>query len=117
MAEDFRVAVEYHGTLGYIAYDAAAKAVAVHLKDAEGRERAEKFLSEPHSIRVPRESLLDFAEEQIHPLADVRSLQTVLTRLWEATDVRVDWSRPVDYVIAHPDLSTTEKAMPAEAHA
>ena len=25
-------------------------------------------------------------------------LQLALTRLWEVTDVHVDWSRPVDYV-------------------
>ena len=28
----------------------------------------------------------------------METLQLALTRLWEATDVHVDWSRPVDYV-------------------
>ena len=37
----------------------------------------------------------------LDPTADVESFKTALTRLWEATDVHVDWSRPVDYVKEH----------------
>ena len=40
----------------------------------------------------------DFTTITINPLDDVETLQLALTRLWEATDVHVDWSRPVDYV-------------------
>ena len=45
---------------------------------------------------------MDFTTEKINPLADVKSLKTALTRLWNQTGVHVDWSRPVDYVKEHP---------------
>ena len=45
---------------------------------------------------------MDFTHETIDPLADLKSLQTALTRLWGATNVSVDWSRPVEYVRLHP---------------
>ena len=38
----------------------------------------------------------------IYSLADVHRLHTALTLLWGATNVSVDWSRPVDYVKQHP---------------
>ena len=40
---------------------------------------------------------ITFADAVVDP-DDVETLQLALTRLWEATDVHVDWSRPVDYV-------------------
>ena len=45
---------------------------------------------------------MDFTEETVDPLADVESFKLALTRLWNNTQVTVDWSRPVDYVKAHP---------------
>jgi hypothetical protein len=42
-------------------------------------------------------------------LASVENLKIALTRLWEATQVHVDWSRPVEYVRQHPRLSDTKK--------
>ena len=45
---------------------------------------------------------MDFTTEKIDPLANEESLKLALTRLWNATKVHVDWSRPVDYVKAHP---------------
>ena len=45
---------------------------------------------------------MDFTEMTIDPLADIKSFQTALTRLWNMTQVHVDWSRPIDYVKAHP---------------
>ena len=79
-----------------------AKTVKVCLDDAQAVADAEKFLSEKHEIRVPHETLRDFSEVTVDPLADEKSFQLVLTRLWENTGVHVDWSRPVDYVKAHP---------------
>jgi hypothetical protein len=108
MADNFRVAVEYQGQLGYIEYEADKKDIVVHLEDAVGRKAAEEFLAVPHEIRVPHETLLDFSAAIIQPAADVESFKLVLTRLWENTGVRVDWSRPVDYVIAHPTLASTK---------
>ena len=102
MEKNFSVAISYKENLGYVEYDAAEKKIKVVLNDEEGRSKAENFLSQVHTVAIPHQTLLDFTEEKIDPTADAESLQIVLTRLWEATGVHVDWSRPVDYVKAHP---------------
>ena len=45
---------------------------------------------------------MDFTQETIDPQGDRASFELALTRLWEATQVHVDWSRPVEYVKTHP---------------
>ncbi|MBE8955144.1 MAG: hypothetical protein SR2Q5_05645 [Quinella sp. 2Q5] len=100
--ENFSVAISYRGSLGWVEYDEATRKVIVNLGDADGKARAEKFLTTTHEIKIPHETLLDFTAETIDPTANAESLKIVLTRLWEATGVHVDWSRPVDYVKAHP---------------
>ena len=98
----YSVAVSCRNSIGWGEYDREAKTVKVCLDDAQAVADAEKFLSEKHEIRVPHETLRDFTEVTVDPLADEKSFQLVLTRLWENTGVHVDWSRPVDYVKAHP---------------
>ncbi len=100
--ENFSVAISYNGSLGWVEYDEAERKVKVNLDDAEGKALAEKFLTTSHEIKIPHETLLDFTAENIDPNESAKNLQIVLTRLWEATGVHVDWSRPVDYVKAHP---------------
>lgn len=102
MADNFRVAISYQKDLGYIEYDAVAKKATVHLANDEGKKLTEDYLAEPHDIRVPHQTLMDFTTVTVDPQADVASLKLALTRLWNHTKVQVDWSRPVDYVIAHP---------------
>lgn len=101
MAITYSVAISYQKDLGWIDYDADQKKATVHLANEEGRKRVEDYLGKTHQINVPHETLMDFTHETIDPQADVKSLQTALTRLWEATDVSVDWSRPVEYVRLH----------------
>ena len=79
----YSVAVSCRGVNGWVEYDTEAKTVKVFLDDEKAVADAEKFLSEKHVIKVPHESLLDFTEN---------------------TEVHVDWSRPVEYVKAHPTL-------------
>jgi len=100
--ENFSVAISYGESLGYVEYDNAQNKVIVVLGDEDGRRKAENFLTTIHEIKVPHETLLDFTAEKINPQADVASLKIALTRMWEVTGVHVDWSRPVDYVKAHP---------------
>ena len=100
--ENFSVAISYKGSLGWVEYDEATRKVSVNLGDATGKSLAEKFLTTPHEIQIPHETLLDFTTEMIAPEESVDNLKLILTRLWEATGVHVDWSRPVDYVKAHP---------------
>jgi len=100
--ENFSVAISYKASLGWVEYDEATKKVLVTLGDEDGRKLAEKFLTTPHEIKIPHETLLDFTAENIDPNESAENLKIVLTRLWEATGVHVDWSRPVDYVKKNP---------------
>lgn len=102
MAITYSVAISYKNDLGWIDYDEAAKKATVHLANEEGKKKVEEYLSKTHEINIPHKTLMDFTHETIDPLADLKSLQTALTRLWGVTDVSVDWSRPVDYVKLHP---------------
>ncbi len=104
MDKIYSVAVSCRGANGWVEFDTEAKTVKVFLDDEKAVADAEKFLTEKHQIKIPQDSLLDFVEKTVDPLEDVESFQTVLTRLWENTDVHVDWSRPVEYVKAHPTL-------------
>ena len=98
----YSVAISYGDDLGYIDYNKDDKTAQVTLANEEGKSKTEKFLSEVHDIEVPHETLLDFTVEKVNPLDSVENFQLTLTRLWEATGVHVDWSRPVDYVKTHP---------------
>lgn len=98
----FSVAVSYNNALGYVEYDGEKKEIKVTLGDEEGRKKAEEYLAKTHEINVPQETIRDFKLEVIDPKADVRSFQLAMTKIWEATGVYVDWSRPVDYVKEHP---------------
>ena len=98
----YSVAISYGDVLGWIDYDAAARAATVNLADEKGRAAVEDFLAAAHEVEVPHETLMDFTKESITPLADKESFTLALTRLWNETGVQVDWSRPVDYVKEHP---------------
>lgn len=98
----YSVAVSCRNSIGWVEYDQEAKTVKVCLDDEKAVADAEKFLSEKHEINVPHETLRDFSPVEVDPLADLESFQLALTRLWEETEVHVDWSRPVDYVKANP---------------
>ncbi len=102
MPENFSAAISYNGSLGYVEYDEKAHKVNVVLGDDEGKKKAEDFLSKVHRISVPHETLLDFTAENFNAADGADSLKIVLTRMWEATGVHVDWSRPVEYVKQHP---------------
>lgn len=104
MDKIYSVAVSCRGANGWVEYDTEAKTVKVFLDDEKAVKDAEKFLSEKHDINIPHETLRDFTTETIDPLESVEKFQIVLTRLWEATEVHVDWSRPVEYVKKHPRL-------------
>lgn len=102
MAENYSVAISYNGALGWVELDEAAHAITVSLDEPEGKKLTEDYLAAAHTIRVPGETLLDFRAEEITAADSRRSFELAMTRLWEATNVHVDWSRPVDYVKAHP---------------
>ena len=105
----FSVAIHYEDTLGYIEYDGDAKKAVVTLPHEEGKKKAEAYLATTHEIAVPNMTLLDFETKTIDPMADVRSFQIAMTRIWEETEVYVDWSRPVAFVKKYPTLDSLPK--------
>ena len=102
MSDTYSVAISYGDVLGWIDYDAASRSATVNLSDEKGRTAVEEFLAADHEVEVPHETLMDFTKETVTPLAERGSFELALTRLWNETNVQVDWSRPVDYVKAHP---------------
>ena len=100
--ENYSVAISFKDALGYIEYDDDRKSATVVLGNDEGKKLAEDFLHTIHDILIPHETLLDFTREAIDPLASLGNFKVALTKLWEATGIHVDWSRPVDYVKQHP---------------
>ena len=102
MEKNFSVAISYGENLGYVEYDETEKKVKVVLGDEEGKKKAEEFLSRVHEIKIPHETLLDFTSDKFDAAESAGSLKIVLTKMWEETGVHVDWSRPVEYVKAHP---------------
>ena len=109
MTNTFSVAIHYNDVLGYIEYDEDTHTAVVSLPDEKGKKLAEEYLASKHQIRVPHETLNDFTEQTIDPLADVRSLQIALTRILEETEVYIDWSRPVEFVKKYPTLDSLPK--------
>ena len=98
MENNYSVAISCHSDLGYIEYTADTKSANIVLANEVAKQKVEEFLNTPLSLQVPHETLHDFTTITINPLDDVETFQLALTRLWEVTDVHVDWSRPVDYV-------------------
>ncbi len=105
----FSVAVHYGDALGYIEYDGNARKAVVTLPDEEGKRLAEEYLNKTHEIAVPNMTLVDFETKTVDPLADIRSFQIAMTRIWEETEVYVDWSRPVEFVKKYPTLDSLPK--------
>lgn len=102
VSDIYSVAISYGDVLGWIDYHAGLGTADVNLADDKGRAAVEAFLASTHEVEVPHETLMDFTKETVTPLADTESFELALTRLWNETGVQVDWSRPVDYVKAHP---------------
>lgn len=98
MENIFRVAVHYNEDIGYIEYNAETKAAKVVLKTEAKVKEAEAFLAAEHEFQIPHETLRDFTKEKIQPLSSMENFKLTLTRIWESTDIYVDWSRPVEYV-------------------
>lgn len=98
----FEVAISHNNALGYIEYDKDTRKISINIADNDAIKKVTDFLQKDLEIGLPQKTLTDFQNTIIKPLADIKSLQIALTRLWEATGVHVDWSRPVSYVKTHP---------------
>lgn len=110
MEKSYSVAIHYGDALGYVEFDQDSHRAKVTLPDDEGRRLTEEYLASRHGINLPAgDGLTDFGVREIDPLADVTSFQLAMTRIWEATGVYVDWSRPVWFVKRYPTLASLPK--------
>lgn len=92
----FKVAIHYGADdRGYVAYDTETKELSVSLPNQEWADKVSAFLKQDHSIAHAM-GLDSYQELDIDPLESLGNLKLALTRLWEATEVQVDWSRPVE---------------------
>lgn len=92
----FKVAIHYGADdRGYVAYDTETKELSVSLPNQEWTDKVSAFLKQDHSIAHAM-GLDTYQELDIDPLESLGNLKLALTRLWEATEVQVDWSRPVE---------------------
>ena len=92
----FKVAIHYGADdRGYVAYDTETKELSVSLPNQEWAVKVSAFLKQDPSIAHAM-GLDTYQELDIDPLESLGNLKLALTRLWEATEVQVDWSRPVE---------------------
>lgn len=92
----FKVAIHYGADdRGYVAYDTETKELSVSLPNQEWADKVSAFLKQDHSIAHAM-GLDTYQKLDIDPLESLGNLKLALTRLWEATEVQVDWSRPVE---------------------
>ena len=95
MENVYSVAIHFEEDKGYIEYDMQSKQVNVVLKTAAKKAEVEAYLAKTHEINVPKDTLMDFEKRVVVPLNSLEELKIALTRMWDATEVYVDWSRPV----------------------
>jgi len=82
----FRVAIHYGvNSNGFLSYDTETKTVSVDLPEQEWVDKVIAYLNNEHAIE--HATGLDTYER-------LDNLKLALTRMWEAIDVQVDWSRP-----------------------
>ena len=95
MNQVFKVAIHHDTDNGYIEYDLKTKAVTIELANEAKCREVEDYLTSIQTLRAPQETLLDFKEWRAIPTADLATLKIALAKVWEKTDVYIDWSRPV----------------------
>lgn len=93
----FSVAISHINDLGYLEYEPETKTVEVVFADDQYKQKVLDYLHTPVTLQLADDEN-NFTKVTIEPLASVEDLENALSRMWAATDVHVDWSRPVDYV-------------------
>lgn len=94
MAEVYRVAVHYGNDNGFVEYNLETKTIKVDLANDAKRREAEEYLAKEHLIAVAQDGIREFKDQKVIAAQDVESFKLALTRIWEAIDLHVDWSRP-----------------------
>ena len=90
----FRVAIHYGvNSNGVLSYDTDTKTVTVDLPEQEWVDKVRAYLNEERPIENAT-GLDTYERLQVKPLDSLDNFKLALTRMWEAIDVQVDWSRP-----------------------
>lgn len=90
----FRVAIHYGvNSNGFLAYDTDTKTVTIDLPEQEWIDKVHAYLNEDHAIEHAT-GLDTYERLNVKPLESLDNFKLALTRMWEAIDVQVDWSRP-----------------------
>lgn len=90
----FRVAIHYGvNSNGVLSYDTDTKIVTIDLPEQEWIDKVRAYLNEDHAIEHAT-GLATYERLNVKPLESLDNLKLALTRMWEAIDVQVDWSRP-----------------------
>ena len=90
----FRVAIHYGiNKNGFLSYDTDTKTVNVDLPEQEWADKVLVYLNQPHTIDNAV-GLDTYETLEVQPLESLEKFKLALTRMWEAIDVQVDWSRP-----------------------
>ena len=70
-----------------------AKTVSVELPEQEWADKVIAYLNDEHAIEHAT-GLDTYERLTVKPLESLDNFKLALTRMWEAIDVQVDWSRP-----------------------
>ena len=90
----FRVAIHYGvNSNGFLSYDTETKTVSVDLPEQEWVDKVLAYLNNEHAIEHAT-GLDTYERLNVKPLESLDNFKLALTRMWEAIDVQVDWSRP-----------------------
>ena len=65
----------------------------IDLPEQEWIDKVHAYLNEEHTIENAT-GLDTYERVQVKPLESLENFKLALTRMWEAIDVQVDWSRP-----------------------
>lgn len=96
MQNIYQVAIHYEKSFGRIEYNPETKTANVVLDNQAKREQVEQYLQQSRSMLHAKATLREFERLEVQPLASLEAFKLALTKLWENTEVYVDWSRPAD---------------------
>lgn len=94
--KELRLSIRYENHYGYVGYSQGNQNIFVQLDDAGKRGEIEKYLGQEQNIPICTENAQAFIHKKILASTGVSEFKAVLTCLWNATGVSVDWSRPVE---------------------
>lgn len=91
----FKVSIRFENDYGFVGFNPANKNIDVQLNDGAKRAEVENYLQHEQDIPINNGSVENFTHRTLLASSGLAEFKAVLTRLWGATGVEVEWSRPV----------------------